>query len=126
MSRRLSGSIALTKLKSVITERKGKSGMIKGLFIPLDINYLIVLEDKDGNTAVYLPVTVGVNDDEDNYGQIGFIAQSVDSKIYKAANEEQKEVFKKLPFLGNLKEFNKTVSTNDSAPAAAAEDDLPF
>jgi hypothetical protein len=99
--------------------------MVKGVFIPFDANHLTVVE-KDGKTAAYAAVKVGVNDEEDSYGQIGYIALSVDSKIWKAATDEQKEEFKKLPFLGNLKEFNRQDSTNDSAEAVGVDDDLPF
>jgi hypothetical protein len=124
MSRKwLSGSIALSSLKSVITERKGQSGMVKGIFIPIDANYL-TLTDKN---QVYLNLSVGMLDEPDKYDQIGMVTHSIDSTKYKAMSEDERQAAKDaFPVLGNLKDFNKG---GDSAPAAEtveAEDDLPF
>ena len=80
---------------------------------------------------VYLNVSVLTHDEPDKYGQNGFIAQRVDSKTYKEASDEQKEEFKKLPILGNIKDFSDS-SANDSSgtvkePLGTKEtDDLPF
>jgi len=121
----LSGSIALTKLQHVIMEKKGKSGMVKGLFIPIEAN---LLTEKDG--AVYMAVNVKVKDQQDVYGQNGFISKTTDSKIWKELDESGKEHAKSLsPILGNIKDF--TAGGNDNAGAAAEgvvreEDDLPF
>ena len=123
MSRKwLTGSIALSKLVTVITERKGKNGMVKGLFIPFDLNYLTVKEK-----AVYLNLRVGIADEPDQHGQIAMITQSVDSAIYKVASDEKKEELKKLPILGNLKDWSVSSSNSDDAAQEIGEtDDLPF
>lgn len=123
--RNLSGSIALTKLQHVIMEKKGKSGMVKGLFIPINAN---LLTEKDG--AVYMAVNVKFKSEQDQYGQNGFISKTTESKIWKELDDAGKEAAKALsPILGNLKDFSG--GGNDSAGAASAtvldeSDDLPF
>lgn len=123
--KKLSGSIALTKLQHVIMEKKGKTGMVKGVFIPIDAN---LLTEKDG--AVYMAVNVNFKSEADKYGQNGFIAKTTDSKIWKELDEAGKKSAQELsPILGNIKDF--TGGANDTAGAAAAgvvseEDDLPF
>ena len=118
----LTGSITLSKLKSVITERKGKDGnMVKGLFIPFDINYITVKEK-----AAYLNLRVGIADEPDEYDQIAMITQSVDGATYKEASNEKKEELKNLPILGNLKDWNTGSNSNDSTDEVGPDDDLPF
>jgi hypothetical protein len=123
--RKLSGSIALTKLQHVVMEKKGKSGMIKGIFIPIDAN---MLTEKDG--AVYMAVNVNFKTEQDQYGQNGFISKTTDSKIWKSLDEEGKKKAQELsPILGNIKDFS--AGGNDAAGAASTEtigedDDLPF
>jgi hypothetical protein len=121
------GSIALTKLTHAVQEMKGKDGKPKKcIIIPVDDNYLVAGKDN----AFYLPVSVVVRDEQDQYGQNGFISQQVGSKTYKDASEAQREEFKKLPILGNIKDWGSSVS-NDSSGATAEftspeDDDLPF
>lgn len=123
--RKLSGSIALTKLQHVIMEKKGKSGMIRGLFIPIDAN---LLTEKEG--AVYMSVNVNFKADQDQYGQNGFISKTTDSKIWKSLDEEGKKKAQDLsPILGNIKDFSG--GGNDTSGAASEgtvgeDDDLPF
>jgi hypothetical protein len=115
------GSITLSKLKSVITERQGKSGMVKGIFIPFEVNYLTVKEN-----AVYLNVRIIVNGEPDKYDQNGFIAQKADTAIYKAASDALKEELKKLPILGNFRDFSSTSKESDQTTEIPGTDDLPF
>lgn len=119
----LSGSIALTKMKSaIITTKKGA----KAIVLPIDANYFT---EKDG--AVYLNVNVVVRDEQDSYGQNGFISQKLDSGKYKEMGKEAANELK-LPILGNIKDFGS--GGNDSAgstvydakPIDPEEDDLPF
>lgn len=121
--KRLSGSIALTKLESaIITTKKGN----KAILIPIDSNYLT---EKDG--AVYMSVGVVVKDETDTYGQNGFISQNLSSDKYKELGKEEAGKIK-LPILGNIKDFSG--GGNDSAgtthiaePINPEEDDsLPF
>ena len=122
MAKTYSGSIALTKLKSVEMEMNGQSGKVRGIFIPYDANYI---EQKDG--AAYLSVSVRVHDSPDKFDQEGFIAHKASTKHYKA--EEDKTVFDKLPILGNFRSFSNT--KNDTAGVVDDEvytpdSDLPF
>lgn len=118
-----SGQIELTKLQCVILEKKGKSGMVRGLFIPLDINHL----DEFAENRIALPISIVVHDVPDKYSNDGFIGQKVDTKTYKAATDAQKEDFKKLPILGNFKNFTAGGSDN-TEPAKVIDEssDLPF
>ena len=128
MDKSYSGSIALTKLKCVVRDMKGKDKKpMKCLVIPIEANFLVAGKDN----AYYMPVRVMTNEQEDKYGQHGFISQSVDTKVYKEASDEQKDDFKNLPILGNIKDFSGGQS-NDNAGAeqepmgTSEEDDLPF
>jgi len=117
------GSLALTKLKSaIITTKKGA----KCLLIPIDANYF---SEKDG--AVYLNCSVIVRDEQDQYGQNGFISQKLDAEKYKELGAEKaKEI--KLPILGNIKNFvgqnndNEGATTIESPINPEEDDDLPF
>ena len=133
MSKRtLNGSLALTKLVHVKMTKKGKSGMVEGLFIPIDANFL----ERDENGNVYLPVRTIVNETADEYKNHGFIAKSIGSGIWKAATDEKKEMFKEkqseiTPILGSIRDFSNSGSANDGSGAASEEtfdenDDLPF
>lgn len=117
------GSLALTKLKSaIITTKKGNRAIV----IPIDDNFLL---EKDG--AVYMPISVLTKEEQDQYGQNGFISQTVTSEVYKELGKEKvKELG--LPILGNIKNF-----ANNAADGAGAtvinstvdpeeDDDLPF
>lgn len=116
-----SGSIALTKLQSVIiTTKKGT----KSILIPIDSNYL-----EENNGAIYLPVNVVVRPEKDQYGQDGLISQKLPSTKYKELGKEKANEIE-LPILGNIKDFS---NVGDSAGATQVagnidpeEDDLPF
>ena len=126
----LSGSLALSKLIHVKMEVKGKTGIVKGVFIPLEQNFFSSYKDKEGKEVITMAIRVLVKDEADEHGQHGFISQSVDSKIYKDATDEQKEKYKKLPILGNLKDFSG--DRDEASGAVSSEtftpesDDLPF
>lgn len=124
----LSGSLALTKMKHVILKMKGKKKKkIELIAFPIDANFFVRGKDK----AIYMPVRAIVKDEEDEHGQHGFIAQSTDSKAWKAANEELQAKMRDLPILGGLKDFAFD-GGNDSSGAMSDdtfdpdEDDLPF
>ena len=119
----LSGSMALTKLQSaIITTKKGT----KAILLPIESNYFT---EKDG--AVYLNVSVVVREEQDQYGQNGFIAQKLDTEKYKELGKEKANEIK-LPILWKIKDFG--VSANDSAGATQIDgkvdpeqsDDIPF
>lgn len=125
MNRTLNGSIAISKLKHDVLNVKYGNKKIKGIFLPIDKNHISEVKD-----AFYLPVRVIIYPDENEYGQHGMIAQSVDSKKYKEASEEQKEVFKKLPIIANLKDFyynpDNSGKMEEGSPEVEPQDDLPF
>lgn len=118
----LSGSLALTKLKSaVITTKKGN----KAILLPIADNFFT---EKDG--AVYLNVSVIVRDEQDQYGQNGFISQKLSSDDYKRLGAETAKNTP-LPILGNIKDFGGSAgdsanATHVDAPVNPEEDDLPF
>lgn len=124
----LSGSIALTKLvHSKVTTKKGAEVIV----IPVEANLL----EKDDNGGIYLPVRVIVTEEMDQYKQNGFIAKSIGSKAYKAADEKQKDEWKDkqkeiTPILGSIKDFSggsQEVNTGEvSVDAGTDIDDLPF
>lgn len=120
-NRNLNGSIALTKLaQSVILEKKGKSGIVRGIFLPIDGNHLT---EKDG--AVYMDVRVTVREETDQYGQNGFISKGLPSDVYKSLKETPDALKAAQPILGNIKDFSMQ---GNAAPVATVDDDddLPF
>ena len=126
MSTNYSGSIALSKMVHVRMEVEGQSGKVDGIFIPIEANHLV--KGKEG--AVYMPLRVITRAEADDYGQHGFISQSVDSKVYKDATDAQKEEFKKLPILGNIKNFSAGGASDNTGSASGKKftpkDKLPF
>lgn len=124
MNRFLAGSIALTKLKHHMLTLKGKDDKpVKGIFIPVDPNHNHLVKGKED--AWYLDVRVMVRDEADQYEQHGFISQSVPSKIYKDATEAQKEEFKKMPIIGNLKDFSDTRDDTTGNMGNATLNEIP-
>jgi hypothetical protein len=133
MQRKLLGSINLTKLRhKMITYKSPKNGSnVTGIFIPVnefDVNDLV----KGEGDTWYLPIQVIVRDEEDRFGQHGFISQRVESEKYKKATKEQQEEYNKKPILGNIKEFKKAENEGKMGHDQPSEyfeesdDDLPF
>ena len=120
--KQLTGSIELTKLVSAITTRKGKSGDVKGVFIPIDHNHLT---EKDGR--VFMNVRLIVRDEKDKYDQNGFISKGVPKEVYQE-NKDDKEKLKELqPILGNIRDWSTSSGgSSEPAPVVEEEDTLPF
>lgn len=121
-NRTLTGSIALTKLpQAAIIKKQGKSGEIRGIFLPIEGNHLT---EKDG--AVYMDIRVLVREEEDQYGQHGFVSKGVPSEVYKAHKDDKEALQSIQPILGNIKDWSGVGS--NTAPAAEVDDseDLPF
>lgn len=113
-------SVSLTKMNhQIITAKSGQ----KCLVLPIDDNYLT---EKDG--AVYLQTDVVTMDSVDQNGNWGFQVQKLPSEIWKSlGSEKAKEI--KLPYLGNLKIFEKktfTDAVDQSNLLDEESDDLPF
>lgn len=127
VQKKFSGSIALSKLTHVIMTKKNKKGKeIKGLFIPIKENFLV--EGKEG--AIYMALTVVTKSPQDDYGQNGFISQNGNKK-WSECSEKEKEQFKALPILGNIKDFEDSKGSTASDTSGSKgeideEDDLPF
>ena len=133
MSRKLSGSIELTKLVNI--RMKTKEGTL-GTFIPDELNHLDIVKNEETKTdRAFISVDIWINDEENEHGQIGSIKQKFTSKKYKTlvkdestdiANEKSKE----SPYLGNLKDFSGGSNENTGAAAEGTfdenADDLPF
>ncbi len=128
--KRLSGSIELTKLpQSVIVEKKNKAGeMVKCLLLPIEGNNLTNYVDKTGKPTdrIFMDVGVVVRDEQDEYGQNGFIAKNVDSETYKALKDNPDELKKHQPILGNIKDWTPTTAQSEPAETIQDDDDLPF
>jgi hypothetical protein len=132
--KKLSGSLALTKLIHVRMTCKGKNGEVEGLFIPIKANYLIEgAPAEDKSIPVYMPIGAVIRDEQDKYGQNGFISKQLDSKDYKKMTDEEKAESKKFtPILGNVKDWTSGGSSNADTGGAATSgtvdenDDLPF
>lgn len=119
--KQLTGSIDLTKYKSVILTQKGKSGMIKGVFIPLEANHL---EEKDGR--VFSNIRLIVRDEQDKYGQNGFISKGIPKEVYQA-NKDDKEALKELqPILGNIKDWSSGTTQSEPVQEVSEDSELPF
>lgn len=113
-------SVSLTKMNhQIITAKSGQ----KCLVLPIDDNYLT---EKDG--AVYLQTDVVTMDSTDQNGNWGFQVQKLPSEIWKSlGSEKAKEI--KLPYLGNLKIFEKKTFTDaveQSNLLDEESDDLPY
>jgi len=123
MSRKnFSASICLDKIALVAktVSKKNKTEMV--FHIPVNANFCTV---KDGKTYLNLSGMISESE-QDQYGQNGFIAQSVDSDTYKGASQEQKDKWKaEHQILGNIKIWNGGDNT-PAADMAESEDDLPF
>lgn len=132
--RKFVGSVNLAKLQHVIMEKKNKKGKkVECILIPVDSNFIEKGVDKEGkfNGAYYLNVNVITKTEEDEYKQHGFIGQSVSSKMWKEAKEKVQEKMRKLPILGNLKDFDFNAGDYNSEASGnqghiEENDDLPF
>ena len=123
----ITGKIALTGLKHVLMEKKGQSGMIKGIFIPIAANDLFF---SDKTNTVYLDLVAFEMKATGKNGETHIVKQS----LPKAARDKMtKEEQNAMPILGNLKAESSggyTETTNNMAPdeiwGEGASDDKPL
>ena len=132
MEKNLDAQINLTRLIHVEMERKGKSGMIKGMFIPYDINLLEV-----DDYGVHLPIRILYRSEQDDKGQNGFVSKKIGSKVWKSLSAEDQEKYKDYtnedtkkvtPILGNIKDWNTSASQSGLVEnkTFSESEDLPF
>ncbi len=121
-------SLDLLKLQNAFVKKfKSKSGQeVECVVIPIDQNYLV-----RGEKGLYLNADTVIRDDEDQYGNAGFVAHKAPSNQWKAASQEEKDKMNELNILGNLKDFgsNQASTPQGSEPMDASDngaDDLPF
>lgn len=111
--------INLSELKHVIMTKKGQSGDVKGIFIPLEVNHL---EQNEKNGNVYLNmVAFEMKEPKDWADHI--IKQSLPKEVREAMTDEEK---KNEPILGNLKTGENAVSSGAVSVEVDEDDDLPF
>lgn len=97
--------------------------MAKRLSLRIDVSKIDKSKIYEGKKGKYLDAVVFINDEPDEYGNIGMIVQSV--------SKEEREKGIKGAILGNAKEFGSPNPTpaETTAPASNAKpiaDDLPF
>lgn len=115
----ISAKINLTTLKSVITTRKGKSGEIEGIFIPIKENNLF----KSDKGNVYLDLNAFELKEKKEDGDTHLIKQSLPKDVYQSLSDEEK---KALPIIGNLKVWGGASSNETETTFIDEDSDLPF
>ncbi|HBD93529.1 MAG TPA: hypothetical protein DC057_05095 [Spirochaetia bacterium] len=116
----ITGKIDLSQLKHVLMEKKGKTEMVEGIFIPLKVNDLF--KGKNGNIYMDIIAFDSVNEE---YKQTHAVKQSFPKDKYT------KEELSAKPFLGHLNtEFGgaREPKPNNVAPGTVITEaqDLPF
>lgn len=122
--------IDMRALIHVEMEMKGKSGMVKGMFIPYEANHMKEGKEYNDHKPMELKTSVRLNDEAESNGKAGFIKQKF-PKRWAEMTDAEKEIDKKLPYLGNLFESSKGGSQPSGAASTKTfdgdgEDDLPF
>jgi hypothetical protein len=122
MSENIGGKIDLTQLKHVIQKKKGKSGDVEVLVIPIEANNLF--KGKDNN--VYLDLIAFPLREVKDYAT-HLVKQSLPKDVREKMSKEDQDA---MPIFGNLK---VGLGGGSSAPNNAAgntvldeSDDLPF
>lgn len=116
----ISTKLNLSGLKSVIQTKKGKSGDIECLVIPIDQNHLF-----RGEKGIYLDLThIPLKNPRDKDTHL--VKQSLPKDVYSAMSEEDR---KAMPILGNTIVWGSGVNSVGNAPEpeiVGEEDSLPF
>jgi hypothetical protein len=126
-----SGGVKLTKLVHTVKKMKNSKGKkIDCLILPIKANHFTVTD----KGVIILNLNVIAKEFQDDYGQNGFISQTGNKK-WGECSDEEKETFKALPILGNIKNFeSQAASSNNDVSGALGDDfaddddddDLPF
>lgn len=121
----ITGRLNLAALTHVKMECPGKNGLVKGIFIPLEINNLFEgKEDKGGN--IYIDIVAFEMKDKKDYAT-HIVKQSLSKEKREAMTKEQLDA---MPILGNLKsvESAPVEANNNPNPGQVftPTNDLPF
>ncbi len=117
----ITGGLNIGALAHVKMEVKGKNGMVKGIFIPFDVNNLAVTE-KGG---VFLNLVAFEMKEKKDYGT-HIVKQSFSKEVRAQMGEE---TLKEKPILGNLNVDNTPSEKNNDVGEGKVykeQDDLPF
>lgn len=123
------GKLNFLKLKNAcILTVQGKSAAKKGVFIPIDDNYLFITAGDDQKArGAYIDFMAWENQQPGKYGDTHGIRQSLPKEARERMTEEQ---LKSVPYFGNMKPYEaKNASQTVEAPATYVEeatDELPF
>ena len=127
-NRKIGASFAITKLndKGVAFMPSKKDPKKTLMIIDLDACHLT----KHENGHVYLNLDLVEGQEDDDYGNRGFITQNIHKiggKTYKESNDEERKAFKS-GILGNFKIDDGGGTTEDTAniETSATPEDLPF
>lgn len=116
------GSINLAAFKHVEMETKGKSGMVKGIFIPLEANKL----EKHEKGGIYFNIAAFQMKEPKEYAT-HIVKQSLPKEVREKMTDEEKNA---EPLFGNLKVSSgePTPANNDAGEGKVfkPEDNLPF
>ncbi len=119
----IGGKLNLAMLKHVVMEKKGQSGMVKGLFIPVEANHLF--EGKDGN--FYLDV-VAFDLKNATKDQTHLVKQYLHKDVREKMTKEELEA---MPIIGSLNVSigggaSQTPNNPKQGVVLGEEDVLPF
>lgn len=135
----LLGSIELTKFNKVFIKNfKSKDGVITPcICIPQELNNIKEFPVKDNDGKVIegnsnrfgVELRIVINDQRDQYGRDGFIAQKLTKEDYEANKDNKEYLDKSQPILGNfikLQSINPNAAGPDLPVVDDESDDLPF
>lgn len=117
----ISTKLNLAGLKSVVQKKKGKSGDIDCLVIPIDQNHLF-----RGEKGIYLDLThLEVKNKKGDSKDTHLVKQSLPKDVYEAMTDEEK---KATPILGNSILWGSGNEPGNATPPEEIDenDDLPF
>jgi len=117
----IKGKLNIAKLVHVKMEKKGKTGMVKGIFLPIENNHFF--EGKDGN--LYLDI-VAFALKEPKDGQSHLVKQSLPKDVREKMSKEEQNA---IPIIGSLDvDGTRAETSNNAAPETTFgdDDDLPF
>jgi len=126
MAENIGLKLDLSQLKHVIQKKKGKSGDVECLVIPIEANNLFKGKETEDGASVYLDLIAFPLREVKDYAT-HLVKQSLPKDVREKMSKEE---LNDMPILGNLK---TNIGGGSSAPNNAAagkvldeSDDLPF